>query len=210
MIGRMCLFPSRTGIFHTCSPFTPLRLLHYEDPAQQELIRRSITHWSSQDAEFAGYSYVAAAIFYAMIGDGDGALAQLERYRARFGTPNTMYLEHGGWGAPTLETPLIVLAAVQEMLLQTHDGVIRPFPAVPATWTNVSLRDWRAEGALLVSATQERGQMTTLTVKSEVGGACRVQLPPGRYRHHASVGTLSQLPQEIEGGAVYTFPSIGR
>ncbi len=206
MIGADVPLSESHRHFSHLLPIYPLRMISYDDASQRELIRRSVDHWANQDAEFAGYSYIAAAVLYATLGDGDRALAQLERYRARFGTPNTMYLEHGGWGAPTLETPLFVLCALQEMLLQTHGGVIRPFPAVPAHWSNVSFLDWRSEGAFLVSAVLERGQMTTLTIKGNAGETCAVRLPSGTYRRYDGAVASSRALEEVAGEKIHTFP----
>ena len=43
-------------------------------------------------------------------------------------------------------------AAIAEMLLQSHTGIVRIFPAVPAAWADASFDGLRADGAFIVSA----------------------------------------------------------
>ena len=49
--------------------------------------------------------------------------------------------------------------AIVQMLLQSHDDIIRPFPAVPRTWKDLSFRDLPAEGGILVSGRMRGGRV---------------------------------------------------
>jgi alpha-L-fucosidase 2 len=77
----------------------------------------------------------------------------------------------------TLEGNFAGAAAVQEMLLQSYSGVLRLFPAVPATWKDASFETLRAEGAFLVSAEWEGGAVERVEIVSEKGGPCRLEGP---------------------------------
>ena len=77
----------------------------------------------------------------------------------------------------TLEGNFAFAAAVQEMLLQSHTGVIRIFPAIPESWKDVSFENLRSMGAFLVSATRKGGVVTRLRIYSEKGGTLRVISP---------------------------------
>jgi hypothetical protein len=71
-------------------------------------------------------------------------------------------------------------AAVNEMVLQSYDGLIRVFPALPPDWSG-RFADLRAVGAFLVSAAATDGAVDWIVVSSEVGGHCHVANPwPGR------------------------------
>jgi alpha-L-fucosidase 2 len=50
--------------------------------------------------------------------------------------PNTFYREGGT--IPVIETPLSAVASVNEMMLQSYDGEIHVFPAVPDAWKEAS------------------------------------------------------------------------
>ena len=50
----------------------------------------------------------------------------------------------------TLEGNFAFAAGIHEMLLQSHTGVIRVFPAVPESWKNVSFNNLRAMGGCVL------------------------------------------------------------
>jgi len=82
-----------------------------------------------------------------------------------------MYKESG----PVIETPLSAAKSMQDMLVQSWNGVLRLFPAVPAAWGDIALRDFRTEGAFLLSASREGGKTRWLKVHSEAGAPCVVR-----------------------------------
>ena len=61
-----------------------------------------------------------------------------------------------------------VMMPVQETILQSWDGAIRLFPYWPKA-CDVSFRDWRAQGAFLVSASLCGGKVKDVSVVSEKG-----------------------------------------
>lgn len=65
-------------------------------------------------------------------------------------------------------------SSLQEMLLQSHTGTVRIFPAIPPSWKDVSFRTLRTEGAFLVSAAMRDGKVAEVKVCSTVGGPLRV------------------------------------
>src|SRR5207249_267246 len=68
-------------------------------------------------------------------------------------------------------------AHLLEMLLQSYNGVIRIFPAVPRDWKDVSFNNLRAEGAFVVSASREGGKVREVRIRSERGGTVRLANP---------------------------------
>lgn len=96
-----------------------------------------------------------------------------------------------------------MLAAVNEMLLQSHDGFIRVFPALPDgvrdysravrngdtitnyleqytdydAWKNVRFDKLLAKGAFEVSASMKAGKLEWILVHSQKGGAVKVTSP---------------------------------
>ena len=59
------------------------------------------------------------------------------------------------------------------MLLQSYSGTIRVFPAIPASWKEVSFKTLRAEGAFLVSAERRSGVTERIEIIAEKGGLLR-------------------------------------
>lgn len=149
----------------------PLRTIHPEQPENMELIEKSIAHWQSMPGALQGYSFTGSSSMYSTMEDGERAVEQLQKLINKYVKPNTLYSE----GAPVIETPLAGATSLQELYLQSWNGKIRVFSAVPNDWKEASFIDFRAEGAFLVSASRHEGQTTFIQVKSEKGGLCRLQ-----------------------------------
>ncbi len=77
----------------------------------------------------------------------------------------------------TLEGNFAFAAGIQEMLIQSHTGIVRIFPAIPEEWKDVSFKSLRAEGAFLVSAKMEKGDVTDVDIISEKGGELKILNP---------------------------------
>ncbi len=156
----------------------PLHTLDFRDPKDGELLRKSIHHWidlgtrnSSGDGIY-GWSRAAAASLYAALGEGDNALDSVHRHMSdkRFVRQNTMYIE----GCPVIECSIVLARSLQDMLLQSHNHLIRVFPAMPTTWNEAVFHDFRTEGAFLVSAQRANGKTQWVRVKSLAGEPCRI------------------------------------
>jgi alpha-L-fucosidase 2 len=70
---------------------------------------------------------------------------------------------------PTMETPLCAANALIELLLQSHGGKIRVFPAVPVEWACAEFQSLREQGAFLVSAIRINGRTARVDVQSLAG-----------------------------------------
>ncbi len=66
-------------------------------------------------------------------------------------------------------------SGIAEMLLQSQDGVIHLLPALPDAWKNGSVKGLRARGGFEVDIQWENGELTKATVKSSIGGNCRIR-----------------------------------
>jgi hypothetical protein len=157
---------------HLLSIF-PLYEYTGKTPEELKLIDTSVNHWmdmGESGGDFEGYSWVASSAMASLLGRGDKALEYLDRVAPRF-EPSTMYVEAG----PVIETPLFAARAIQDMLLQSHGGIIRVFPAVPAKWRDAVFHRLRAEGAFRVSASREAGKTNWIFIESLAGEPCRLK-----------------------------------
>ncbi|MGW0584361.1 glycosyl hydrolase family 95 catalytic domain-containing protein, partial [Streptomyces sp. NPDC002920] len=163
----------------------PLYLVNWDQPESRELITKSVEHWHALPGAHRGYSYTGAASLYAMAGDGDTAITYLRkffdtttRYPCR---ANTHYTEAG----PVIETPLSASQSLHDMFCQSWGGVIRVFPAVPDAWADVTLHDFRTQGAFLVSAVREAGKTRFIRIRSLAGEPLKLR--------HGLTGRLTVL-----------------
>lgn len=81
------------------------------------------------------------------------------------------------------------------MLLQSHTGVIRVFPAIPESWSSVSFESLRAMGAFLVSAEKKDGKIIKLRIYPEQGGRLRIASPFGKDQA-VVVGKIGAITDE--------------
>jgi alpha-L-fucosidase 2 len=155
----------------------PLHTLDLDRAENRDTLRHSIAHWLSvgDSTGIYAWSQSGAASLYAALGDGNEALACLHRHLSdtRFVHPNTMYIEQ----YPVLECSIIVARSVQDMLLQSHGGTLRIFPAVPDAWPEAVFHDFRAEGGFRVSARREGGRTRWILIRSEAGEPCLLRQP---------------------------------
>jgi alpha-L-fucosidase 2 len=125
----------------------------------------------------------------ARAGDGKRAAAALRVFAECFCLPNSFHAngDQSKSGKSkmtyrpfTLEGNFAFASGIQEMLIQSHTGIVRVFPAVPDPWMDVSFDSLRAEGAFLISATRKAGKVVEVRVRSEKGGHLRLENPfPG-------------------------------
>ena len=146
----------------------PLYLVNWEQPENRDLIRTSLKHWISFTGALQGYSYTGAASFAAQMLDGDAAAGYLSDLLRLYVQPNTLYRESG----PVIETPLSAAQSLHDMVCQSWGGVIRLFPAVPATWQDLVVHDFRTQGAFLLSAARQGGATRWARLFSEAGAPC--------------------------------------
>lgn len=140
-------------------------------PDERALIEKSLAHWVGFEGALQGYTFTGAASMSALLGKGEDALKYLGQLMSRFIQANTMYKESG----PVIETPLSAAQSLHDMVCQSWGGTIRVFPALPAAWRELTVHDFRTQGAFLLSAVREEGRTRWVRVNSEAGAPCAVR-----------------------------------
>lgn len=101
--------------------------------------------------------------------DPDFIIEGIHQNIKEFALPNKLFRHHGG-GIEHLTT---IPATINEMLMQSYEGVIRLFPC----WNkknDASFENLRADGAFLVSASLSNGEISSVKIKSLKGRPCTV------------------------------------
>lgn len=92
-------------------------------------------------------------------------------------------------------------AGISEMLLQSHDGCVSVLPALPDAWKATGeVKGLKARGGFeIVDMKWTNGRITTLTVRSALGGNLRLRLPQAlkgyRRAHGDNPNAFFALPQ---------------
>lgn len=100
------------------------------------------------------------------------------------------------------------MAAVSEMLMQSHEGAIEPIPALPEKWAEAGrFSGLVARGNFEVSAQWEAGQLLELRLTSRSGKDCRIRYP--RLADATLVdGSGNPVAFETIGDDTISFPTI--
>ena len=165
----------------------PLALLDMNKPEDRPVIENSLARIEEKGTRaWCGYSFSWMASLYARAYEADKAVKQLQIFASNFCSPNSFHLNGDQKGGQysgftyrpfTLEGNFAFAQGVHELLLQSRNGYIQVFPAVPAGWQNVSFEKLRAEGAFIVSAEMQHGIPVSVKVAAEKGGLLNIKLP---------------------------------
>lgn len=86
-------------------------------------------------------------------------------------TPNALASD----SIPISDAALAAATSIQEMLLQSSEGKIKIFPAVPEEWAAASFDKLDVGGNFLVSAQRTEGKTSYIKVYSIKGGSCKIE-----------------------------------
>lgn len=114
--------------------------------------------------------------------------------------PNSWIVQGGGG----IETFAAVPLTINEMLLQSYEGVIRLFP----NWNyqkDASFRGLRAYGAFLVTSSLKNGIIQNVDIISERGRLCKIENP---WRNQSVQIVRDGKSAEILCGKWLQFPTI--
>lgn len=166
----------------------PLSLIDWsQGQKSQGIIRATLKKLDDIGPDYwTGYSYSWFGIMKARAFDGEGASQALHTFAECFCLPNTFHANGDQTKSGkskftyrpfTLEGNFAFAAGIQEMLLQSHTGIIRLFPSVPKEWKDISFHKLRAMGAFIVSAEMRAGQIRHVTIEPEQGGLFKIAIP---------------------------------
>jgi alpha-L-fucosidase 2 len=109
-----------------------------------------------------------------------------------------------------METMSICGTAMNEMMMQSNEGKIRVFPAIPASWKDAPLAfKLLARGGFLVASERQKGDVVQVSVRSLRGGPCRLQNPwPGQAVRVNEHGTSELMHFRTEPGDVIAVDTL--
>lgn len=147
----------------------PLGLVDWsQGEKSQHIIQATLKKLKEYTPDYwTGYSYSWFGNMKARAFDGEGAADELRTFAECFCLRNTFHVNGDQTKSGkskftyrpfTLEGNFAFASGIQEMLLQSHTGIVRVFPAIPAAWSDVSFDNLRAMGAFLVSAEKKRAR----------------------------------------------------
>lgn len=194
--------------------FHPLGLIDYSKGEEhKDIINNTLETLSQYGSDYwTGYSFSWQANLYARAFMGDSAARSLRIFAEAFCLPNSFHVNgdqtKSGYSRFTyrpftLEGNFAFASGVQEMLIQSHTGIIKVFPALPSDWKKASFDKLRTTGAFLVSSQIEEGKVISLKVESLAGSDLKIELPFDTRTNKA--GDLIEISTQ-KGEIIYLNP----
>jgi hypothetical protein len=146
-------------------------------PELLKMIRDDIAGWTDRVWLDHGNAFQTVCIGAARVGyDPDFLMSKAREKIKKYAYPNLVIPAEGGG----IETCSGIPGMINEMMLQTHNDLIRVFPVFPAD-QKASFHRLRTFGAFLVSSAIKNGRIQYVLVESEKGRDCRIRNPwPGK------------------------------
>jgi alpha-L-fucosidase 2 len=131
--------------------------------------------------------------------DADEIMRQLTDRIKRQSLPNLWITAEGGG----IETLSAVPLTINEMMMQSYEGIVRIFPNWNKT-KNAAFDQLRAYGAFLVSSRLEQGEIAYVRLLSEAGRPCLIENPwPG---HKVQLLRNGRKAEELNG-STFSIPT---
>jgi alpha-L-fucosidase 2 len=140
--------------------------------------RVSLERRLANGGAYTGWSRAWAINFWARLEDGDAAWDSLSMLM-QHSTNLNLFDTH-----PAREGPIFQIdgnfgatAAIAEMLLQSHSGVIDLHPALPSVWSEGEVTGLRARGGLTVGMHWTRGKLAEASLEPSLSNTFMIRVP---------------------------------
>ena len=172
-------------------------------PELARAARGSLQRRLDHGGAYTGWSRAWAIGLWARLADADKAWESLSMLM-RHSTNMNLFDSHP-WGKMSIfqiDGNFGATAAIAEMLMQSHTGVIDLLPALPSAWPVGEIKGLRARGAVGVDIRWEQDNAVAATIRPDVSGDYRLRAPRGQkirsvFSQHES--PLHTMPDESVG-----------
>jgi alpha-L-fucosidase 2 len=151
---------------------------------------------------YTGWSRAWVICLWARLLDGERAHESLSRLLEHSTGPNLFDTHPAGTGwIFQIDGNFGAAAGLAEMLLQSHEDVLRLLPALPKGWPKGSVSGLRARGGIAVDLAWAGGNATLVTLRPGLAREQKIVLPAGASKV-AVTESGKAVTAAIENGAV--------
>ena len=184
--------PGHRHLSHLFGVFPDDQLLADGDAALIAAARASLERRLEHSTPNGSWSRSWAALVWARLANGDGAVSALQGMLAACTSVSLMTTHPPGGTNPNItfqiDGNLGTPAAIAEMIVQTHGDTVRLLPALPSSWAEGEVSGLRGRGGFVIDIAWSGHRIEHATVRSTVDGPLRV-VAPGALRHRHADGT---------------------
>ena len=159
-----------------------------------------------------GWSYSHKIGFWARLYEPEAALAEFRALLTESSLPNMFSL---CGRALQVDGNFGTTAGITEMLLQSQRGELQFLPALPAEWSNGSVKGIRARGGFQVDIDWSDGALESAVLRSDLGNRCviktdqRVRITSRGREVAPDIADGDHISFETSPGAVYRIEAQG-
>ena len=198
--------PGQRHMSHMYPLYPGSEITPRDTPKLAKAARVSLERRLANGGAYTGWSRAWAIGFWSRLGDGDKAWESLSMLM-QHSTNLNLFDTHpsGNTSIFQIDGNFGATAAIAEMLMQSHTGVIDLLPALPSAWTVGEVRGLRARGSVEVDLRWKNGKAVAATIRPDFSGEYQLRVPAGQKILSLSNGISVPLTSQPNGSVGITL-----